>query len=181
VCSSRAGCGDKSQVRFGGQRRGNHRPKDRHRRLAADPAQAIAAPASTWWVLRANIVSSLSRTLPIARLCLLPGRVVASGSAGPACRARQSRAAVSGMPGRIKKQVGRCARLRVKTGGGSACRPPTGRVQAGVRCLAVWVLGLSLTCRRSLRLGWVGGGRCSAAGVSSDLDGEEENDDQVDQ
>ncbi len=29
----------KSQVRFGGRRRGDHRPKDRHRRLAADPAR----------------------------------------------------------------------------------------------------------------------------------------------
>ena len=28
-----------SQVRFGGQRRGDHRPKGRHRRLAADPAR----------------------------------------------------------------------------------------------------------------------------------------------
>ena len=30
-----------SHVRFGGRRRGNHRPKGRHRRLAADPAPAI--------------------------------------------------------------------------------------------------------------------------------------------
>jgi hypothetical protein len=32
----------KSQVRFGGRRRGDHRPKSRHRRLAADPARAGA-------------------------------------------------------------------------------------------------------------------------------------------
>jgi len=29
-----------SHVRFGGRRRGDHRPKGRHRRLAADPAPA---------------------------------------------------------------------------------------------------------------------------------------------
>jgi len=31
----------KSQVRFGGRRRGDHQPKGRHRRLAADPALRV--------------------------------------------------------------------------------------------------------------------------------------------
>ena len=34
-----------SHVRFGGRRRGNHRPQDRNRRLAADPY--IAAITAT--------------------------------------------------------------------------------------------------------------------------------------
>ena len=40
MCSWRAGCGGTRRVRFGGRRRGDHRPKSRHRhrRLAADPA-----------------------------------------------------------------------------------------------------------------------------------------------
>jgi hypothetical protein len=41
-----------SQVRFGGQRRGDHRPKGRHRRLAADPARARAVSAHACWLLR---------------------------------------------------------------------------------------------------------------------------------
>ncbi len=59
-----------SQVRFGGRRRGDHRPKDRHRRLAADPARRPAAES-------VHVVARLITEQPRGRR---PGRRARSGS-----------------------------------------------------------------------------------------------------
>jgi hypothetical protein len=75
--------------------------------------------------------------------------------------------------GRSAHRRRRPRRIRVPSG----C--PAGPGQAGVRSNTVRVLALSLTCQRRLRLGRLG--RCCGVVVSSDLDCEEENDDQVDQ
>ena len=48
----------KSQVRFGGRRRGDHRPKGRHWRLAADPARArLDRAAADGWFCHEGAVS----------------------------------------------------------------------------------------------------------------------------
>jgi hypothetical protein len=47
----------KSHVRFGGRRRGNHRPKGRHRRLAADPARHGSRSRATWHLPFASFAS----------------------------------------------------------------------------------------------------------------------------
>jgi hypothetical protein len=58
---------------FGGQRCGDHRPQDRHRRLAADPASRRTGS----WLLRLVSKQRLVRWCYIAPAALHPGGTVA--------------------------------------------------------------------------------------------------------